>query len=88
MSKLPAGAGAAPDATTAGANQAAAGQGTASPAQVARAVFWSFVGIRKSAGYENDVAKIKPVQVIVAGLIGAALFVTSLVILAKILTSK
>lgn len=60
----------------------------ASAAQVARAVFWSFIGIRKSAGHENDVAKIKPAQVIVAGLIGAALFVMSLVFLVRMLTAK
>jgi hypothetical protein len=58
----------------------------ASAAQVGRAVFWSFVGIRKSSGYEDDVAKITPVQAIVAGLIGAALFVASLVMLVKFLT--
>jgi len=58
----------------------------ASAAQVGRAVFWSFIGIRKSSGYEDDVAKIKPVQAIVAGLIGAALFVASLVMLVKFLT--
>ncbi len=60
----------------------------ASAAQVARAVFWSFIGIRKSAGHENDVATIKPAQVIVAGLIGAALFVMSLVFLVRMLTAK
>ena len=60
----------------------------ASAGQVARAVFWSFIGIRKSAGHENDVAHIKPAQIIVAGLIGAALFVASLVMLVKMLTAK
>ncbi len=58
----------------------------ASAAQVGRAVFWSFIGIRKSSGYEDDVARITPVQAIVAGLIGAALFVASLVMLVKFLT--
>lgn len=58
----------------------------ASAAQVGRAVFWSFIGIRKSSGYEDDVAKITPVQAIVAGLIGAALFVASLVMLVTFLT--
>jgi hypothetical protein len=58
----------------------------ASAAQVARAVLWSFIGIRKSSGYEDDVARITPVQAIVAGLIGAALFVASLVMLVKFLT--
>ena len=60
----------------------------ASAAQVGRAVFWSFIGIRNSAAHENDVARITPVQAIVAGLIGAALFVTLLVILVKLLTAK
>ena len=31
-------------------------QPKASAAQVGRAVFWSFIGIRKSSGHENDVA--------------------------------
>ena len=60
----------------------------ASNLQVMRAVMWSFIGIRKRSGYENDVAKIKPAQAIVAGLIGAALFVTSLVVLVSFLTAK
>ncbi len=58
----------------------------ASAAQVGRAVFWSFIGIRKSSGYEDDVARITPLQAIVAGLIGAAVFVASLVMLVKFLT--
>lgn len=63
-------------------------QPSASPMQVARAVMWSFIGIRKSSGYENDVAKIKPLQAIVAGLVGAAVFVISLVMLVTFLTAK
>lgn len=62
--------------------------GKASVAQVGRAVFWSFIGIRQSAGHESDVARITPAQAIGAGLIGAALFVTSLVVLVRILTAK
>lgn len=62
--------------------------GRASAAEVGRAVFWSFIGIRKSAAHESDVARITPAQAIVAGLIGAALFVTSLVVLVRILTAK
>jgi Protein of unknown function (DUF2970) len=59
----------------------------ASLPQVARAVMWSFIGIRRSDGYERDVARITPVQAIVAGLIGAALFVASLVALVRYLTA-
>lgn len=60
----------------------------ASPLQVARAVMWSFIGIRKSAGYESDVARITPVQAIVAGIIGAGLFVAGLVTLVRYLTAQ
>ena len=47
--------------------------------QTVRAVAWSFVGLRKGAGYQQDVQKLNPVHVIVAGLMGAALFVLALV---------
>jgi Protein of unknown function (DUF2970) len=43
--------------------------------QVMGAVFWSFFGIRKKAAGERDAVSIKPVHVIVAGLLGAALLV-------------
>ena len=69
-------------------SEPAAAEKKASVLQVFRAVLWSFIGIRKRSGYEDDVAKIKPVQVIVAGLVVAAIFVTSLVVLVKFLTAK
>ena len=48
-----------------------------------RAVAWSFFGIRRGADYEKDVQQLNPVHVIVAGVIGAALFVGILVMLVK-----
>ena len=54
--------------------------------QVAKAVFWSFLGIRKRAAHENDAVTITPVQAIVAGLIGALIFVLSLVFLVSRIT--
>lgn len=51
--------------------------------QTVKAVAWSFLGIRKRAGYEQDVQKLNPVHVIIAGLIGAALFVMSLLVLVR-----
>ena len=53
----------------------------ATPLQVAKAVFWSFFGIRRRAEYEKDAVTLTPVQVIVAGIIGAIIFVLSLVTL-------
>jgi DUF2970 family protein len=61
---------------------------SASPLQVAKAVFWSFFGIRRRAEHEKDLAQIKPVQVVIAGLIGAAIFVMSLVLLVKFIIGR
>jgi len=61
---------------------------SASPLQLARAVFWSFLGIRKRAAHESDVTQLKPAQVIIAGLVGAAIFVLSLVLLVKFIVSR
>ena len=59
----------------------------ASFAQVAKAVFWSFFGVRRKKDYESDSVSISPVQVIAAGLIGAALFVLTLIMVVKLVTS-
>jgi hypothetical protein len=44
-----------------------------------KAVFWSFLGIRKKNDYEQDAAHLNPVHVILAGLIAAAVFVLTLI---------
>lgn len=59
----------------------------ATPLEVAKAVFWSFLGIRKRAAHERDAVTIKPAQVIVAGIIGAVIFVLCLVMLVRFITS-
>ena len=56
--------------------------------QTMRAVAWSFFGVRKASGYENDVSKLNPVHVIIAGVIGALLFITLLLVVVNwVLTS-
>ena len=62
---------------------AMAAQKKASPLQVAKAVFWSFLGIRKRRDYDADSVQLKPQQVIVAGLIGAAFLVLGLILLVR-----
>lgn len=47
--------------------------------QTLKAVAWSFFGVRKASGYAEDVAKINPVHVIIAGVIAALVFVLGLV---------
>ena len=64
------------------------GRKAASPLQVARAVFWSFLGVRKSVEHEKDLARIKPAQVVIAGLVGALIFVLSLVLLVKFIVGR
>lgn len=49
--------------------------------QSLRAVAWSFLGIRKGSGYRQDMSKLNPVTVVVAGLIGAGIFIGVLVAL-------
>jgi len=49
--------------------------------QTMKAVAWSFFGVRRSSEYERDVSQLNPVHVIVAGVVGAALFVVALVVL-------
>ena len=46
-----------------------------------KAVAWSFFGVRKSSEHEKDVSQLNPLHVIVAGIVGAAVFVLVLVLL-------
>ena len=56
--------------------------------QVIVAVFWSFFGVRRRAAGERDMVTIKLLHVVVAGLLGAALFVFVLIVLVTIITRK
>ncbi len=48
-----------------------------------KAVFWSFFGIRKRSDYEKDSASLNPIHVVIAALIGVALFIGVLVMLVR-----
>jgi hypothetical protein len=60
-----------------------AAQRKGSFAQSFKAVAWSFFGVRKGKDHAQDVAKLNPIHVVVAGLIGAAVFVGVLVVLVR-----
>jgi hypothetical protein len=47
----------------------------------ARAVAWSFLGIRQNRASQEDMARLNPVHVIVVALVAVALFVGALVAL-------
>lgn len=51
--------------------------------QTMKAVAWSFFGVRRSRDHANDMAKLNPVHVVIAGVLGAALFVLMLVLLVR-----
>lgn len=40
-----------------------------------RMVAWGFLGVRKRSGYQQDLARVNPLHVVLAALIGAVLFV-------------
>ncbi len=54
-----------------------------SPLRVFKTVFWSFFGVRRRADNQDDFAGVTPVQVIVAGVIGAVVFVATLITLVR-----
>ena len=53
-----------------------------------KAVFWSFLGIRKKSDYEKDAAQLNPIHVVIAGVIGALIFIATLVIIVKNVVAK
>ena len=55
----------------------------ASLVQTILAVAWGFFGVRRGKDHEQDMAKLNPVHVIIAGVLGAALFVLMLVLLVR-----
>jgi hypothetical protein len=63
-------------------------QRPASPLQTMRAVAWSFLGIRRSSGYAQDVQKLNPVHVVIGGVAGAAVFVGTIVLLVRWVVSS
>jgi DUF2970 family protein len=63
-------------------------QRNASPLEVVKAVFWSFLGIRKRSAHESDLARLKPAHVILAGIVGAIIFVTGLILIARFVVSR
>ena len=55
--------------------------------QTMRAVAWSFLGVRKQSGYEQDAQQLNPIHVIIAGVIAAVVFVLVLLLVVRIVVS-
>jgi len=57
-----------------------------SPLHAMRAVLWSFIGIRSKSEYQADITRLTMTQIIVAGVIGAILFVMTLLLVVYFVT--
>jgi hypothetical protein len=51
--------------------------------QTLKAVSWAMFGVRKGQGYEEDIAKLNPVHLVIAGLLFGVIFVLSLVLIVQ-----
>jgi len=60
----------------------------ASIGDIAKTVFFAFFGVRKRKQHEVETVHLTPVQIIVAGLVGAVVFVTSLMLLVKFIVGR
>jgi hypothetical protein len=65
------------------ANEAKAGL-----AEAAKSIFWAFFGVRRRQHGELDLARLTPVQIVVAGLLGGAVFVIGLVVLVNFIVTS
>jgi amino acid transporter len=53
-----------------------------------QAVAWSFLGIRKSSEFQEDIEKISPLHVLGVGLVAGLLFVIGLIVLVNLVVAK
>ncbi|BDU56236.1 MULTISPECIES: DUF2970 domain-containing protein [unclassified Limnohabitans] len=53
-----------------------------------KAVAWSFLGIRKSSEFQEDIDKITPLHVLGVGLVAVFVFVISLIVLVNLVVAK
>jgi hypothetical protein len=58
-------------------------ESTATPLATAMTVLSAFFGIRRRGDHERQTVRLAPVQIVVAGVIGATLFVGGLIVLVR-----
>jgi len=54
--------------------------------EILGAVFWSFFGVRKGDAMRRDTVTIKPHQVVIVGILCAAVLVATLLIIVRAIT--
>ncbi|MFN0313627.1 MAG: DUF2970 domain-containing protein [Burkholderiales bacterium] len=60
----------------------------ASPLRAVIAVLWAFCGIRKGSERDKDLASIRPLHVIIAGVLMGALFILLITTVVRIVISN
>ncbi len=53
-----------------------------------RAVLWGFLGVRKRSGQDADMASVTFVHIVLAGVLGAIIFMTILLFIVKAVVSN
>ena len=51
------------------------------------AVLWAFLGVRKKSGLQEDVASLSFVHIVIAGVLGAIIFMGALLLIVKAVVS-
>ena len=55
--------------------------------QSMKAVMWGFLGVRKKSGLQEDVTSLSFVHIIIAGVVGALIFMATLLLIVKAVVS-
>ena len=56
--------------------------------QSMKAVMWGFLGVRKQSGLQDDAASLNFVHIILAGILGAVVFMAALLLIVKMVVSS
>lgn len=56
--------------------------------QSMKAVMWAFLGVRKKSGLQEDIASLSFVHIIIAGVVGALIFMATLLLIVKLVVSQ
>ncbi|HBI82178.1 DUF2970 domain-containing protein [Orrella sp. NBD-18] len=56
--------------------------------QTLKAIAWAMFGVRKGSGYQEDMSKLNPVHLVIAGLLFGVIFVVGLVMIVRAVISS
>lgn len=48
-----------------------------------KAVAWGFFGVRKNSAYQEDIARLTPLHIVIVGLVAVIVFVVALIVLVR-----